>query len=92
MIYLYWCRGCRTNVERDVPIACRDQQYCQACRTKLRRDFAAEVKSKVIGIPKALHTSMSDVIGAPGTPHRERWDRDMKAGKIQYAGPGSRWV
>lgn len=73
-------------------MACRDTQFCATCRQKLRRRLGDELKTKTVTIPENLHTSMSDVIGAPGTPHRARFDREMKAGKIQYAGPGSRWV
>lgn len=90
--YLYRCPQCRQNLERDVPMACRDMQFCATCRTKLRRRLGDELKTKIITVPQNLHTSMSDVIGAPGTSHRARFERQQKAGKIQYAGPGSRWV
>ena len=92
MIYIYRCPTCRERSERSVPVACRDAQFCATCRTKLRRRLGDELKSKVIQVPKNLHTSFSDVHGSPGSPRREQFDKDVKSGKIQYAGPGSRWV
>ena len=90
--YILHCPTCRATFEGEVAVAVREVQLCGVCGTLLSRNFKAEIPSKVIGIPKNLHTSFSDVHGKPGSPQREAFDRDVKSGKIQYAGPGSRWV
>lgn len=85
----YECDNCFTRTTRCVTLADRDEQECE-CGARLVR--LPHFSSVVIGIPAGFKTMFSDVHGIPGSPQREKFEKDVKSGEVVYAGPGSRWI
>ena len=90
MRYDYACDKCDTRTSRYTSLAQRDSQQCDECGLVMKR--LPHYSSITIGIPAGFQTVFSDVHGIPGSPQREQFEKDVKSGEIQYAGPGSRWV
>jgi len=77
--------------ERELPVRLRDSVQTCSCGQMARRD-AGGYHSLTIAIPKRLHTAFSDIHGIPGSPQREQFEREVRDGTTEYAGPGSRWI
>lgn len=73
----------------QMPMRWRDSVIC-VCGAPAER--LSGFPTMTITVPSNLHTSMSDIIGAPGSYDRQLFEQNVRAGKVEYAGPGSRWV